>query len=128
MLRRQDNPLECGPISSASMRARNHLRVNRWTAIIVPLLPRVASPHDGRMPIGRRNANCPFRRQYGDDLSLAAKQSVFACLRVITLQRSGRLRLSHTTSPRSSTRPVRDRQHDLSEVVCMTGPTSSTRR
>ena len=103
MLRRQDNPLECGPISSASMRARNHLRVNRWTAIIVPLLPRVASPHDGRMPIGRRNANCPFRRQYGDDLSLAAKQSVFACLRVITLQRSGRLRLSHTTSPRSST-------------------------
>ena len=97
MLRRQDNPLECGPISSASMRARNHLRVNRWTAIIVPLLPGVASPHDtsyGR-PIAARQAKpirpadvkCPFWRQYGDDLSLAAKQSVFACLRVITLQR-----------------------------------------
>ena len=61
-----------------------------------PMIPHQANANT----VGRRTL--PIQETYGDDLSLAAKQSVFVCLRVIT-QRSGRLRLSHTTSPRSST-------------------------
>ena len=33
----------------------------RWTAIIVPLLPGVASPHDGRMPIRSADRKLPIQ-------------------------------------------------------------------
>ena len=118
MPRRQDNPLECGPISSASRRARSN---RRWTAIIVPPLPGVASPHDTTSGECQRSADahCPFRRHTAMTYpSLRSKASSPACV----------------SSPRGREgfafpiRPVRDRQHDQSEIVCMTGPTSSTRR